>query len=514
MESGRPKKTLTEFKVEKNKFMAEIKEDLVQSRIREAKNMDIDELREEIKNIYNEIGMGKLAKYITALFLQRDQNIITDFRTDNIQVYDNDREYFKNIGSEMIKALLTELIKTHNTRNTSEEVLHLIRTQTYKYDEERFKAAPLNLIPLANGVYDLNTDELLPNDPKYLFDIQIPVNYNQKNECPAIEKFIGEIIDEEEKLIIYDIFGLLLYRKNFLEKFFIFNGEGQNGKSKLIELMQKFIGEENSSSITLKQLTDDRFAVARTCKKLLNVGADISGAPITDTSILKSASASDKISGQFKFGQIFDFTPSATEVFSANKPPIFYDDSVGMFRRAELITFRHLFGNVKDMEENLKCKKADPQILDKLTTSEELSGLLNIALKHLKLILSTGQLSIVKSAKELRTNYIKASNSVQAFCETCCEEAEYIPADKEKGNSENIPAQGFLTVFDLYKAYSLYCKDQNINIKTKDGFSKIMRKLSEWNLEFSQQDSKTGIVADKTRSVRGIKFKVGCEYAI
>jgi len=153
------------------------------------------------------------------------------------------------------------------------------------------------------------------------------------------DNFLKEIIKEEDIISIYDIFGLTLYPQNILEKFFVLTGTGSNGKSVLINVLEHFTGIENKSAISLKQMTDDKFSVAKMYKKLLNVGADISGDIIMDASVLKSASAKDSISGQFKFGQIFDFMPSATLVFSANTPPLFKDNSDGMNRRPELISF-------------------------------------------------------------------------------------------------------------------------------------------------------------------------------
>lgn len=497
----------------KEKFIALMKEQEESEIIENAEISEPEKILQDLKEYYFQKGKQKLARFLTAIYIMKTHNIITDYRSDKIKAYDKKKQYYRDMGEEIIKGLLTDIIQTNNTRNNSSEIIHLLRTKTYIEDELHLERAPYNFIPLQNGVYDLNTKQLLPNDPRYLFDLQIPINYDPNAKCPKIQNFISEIVSEKDESLIYDIFALILYRKNILEKFFIFTGEGQNGKSKLIDLLTFFAGSENSSAITLKQLTEDKFAVARTYKKLINVGADISGNAITDTSMLKSASASDRISGQFKFGQIFDFVPSATLVFSANKPPIFNDDSIGMFRRTERIGFTRTFGNEKDMAENPECKKADPQILDKLTTPEELSGLLNIAIKHLENILKKGQLSVVKSANELRVNYIKASNSVQAFCEDYCEEAEYIPADRIKGSKISgeepikIPAQGFLTVSELYKLYTNYCKENNLHIKTKDAFSKIMKKLSDWNLEFGQQDSKTGETCDKERSVRGIRLK-------
>jgi putative DNA primase/helicase len=490
------------------KLKAQKRVEFFENSIKEAEGLSDEQLLERIKESFIEGNSSKLARFLTVMYILRKYTIVTDIRTDGIKAYSEKTKYYEPIGKEIIKNFLTKKINLNNSRANSEEILHLLKTETYVKDEQIEEASPLNLIPFKNCILDLNTMKMLDHDPKYLFDFQIPVIYDPSAKCPKIEEFLQSVINEQELSLIYDIFGLSLYRMNFLEKFFVFTGEGSNGKSRVLTLLQTFIGSENSSSITLKQLTEDRFAVARTYKKHVNIGADISGKPIEDTSMLKGLSSSDKVSGQFKFGQIFDFVPWATEIFSANDPPVFYDNSQGMMRRCELIVFPHKFGNDEDIREDPNCLKADPHILDKIQTPQEMSGLLNHAIKHLKQSLKNGQLSVVRSTTQLEKDYTKYSNSVKAFVNEFCAESEYFPAEVVKGVC-NIPAQGFLFPSEMYPRYVKYCEFHNLSKKSRDYFGKRLKKLDDWNLEYGQKDySKNG---DKKHSVRGIKWKDGCE---
>lgn len=474
--------------------------------IEEAKNMTDEQLLDEISIYFSWKGWEKVARYLTKMYVLRQYNIITDVLTDEIKAYSDEEKYFVNIGSELIKKLLTNTIGQNNSRTVSQEVLHLLRTETYVKDEELEKAAPYNLIPFKNGILDITTNKLLKHDPKFMFTFQLPLYLDPTAQCPKIEKFISEIVKEEDISLVYDIFALSLYRVNLWEKFFILTGAGSNGKSRILKLLELFVGTHNQSSITLQQLTEDKFSVAKTYKKLVNIGADIGQGVIKDTSILKSACSTDRISGQFKFGQIFDFVPTALLIFSANDPPIFADDSKGMYRRIELIFFPYEFGNEEDCKENPNCKRADPNILDEITTPQEMSGLLNKALEHLKNILATGQLSVVKSTTALRKDYVKYSNSIQAFIEECCQEVEYIPPCKELDAKELCPAEGFLWVEEIYPKYSDFCDDNKLPKKAKDVISKFIRKMEGWNLEVGCKDWRYN-KDNKKRSIRGLKFK-------
>lgn len=485
-------------------IISDIRKKYFEESLKKSELMSDGDMLEYIKKTFTISEEVKLARYITAKYILRKYNIITDFRTDIMKAYDTKKMYYRDIGEEIIKTFLTENIDIHNTKMNSQEIIHLLKTITYIDDEKIKKAHSDEQIPFKNGVLDLRDMSFSEHDPKFLFEHQIPIIYDKSVKCVEVPIFLNEICKKEDIYIIYDIFGLALYPKNILEKFFVFTGTGSNGKSKLINLCEFFIGEENSSSISLKQLTEDKFSVARTYKKLLNVGADIGGQIIRDTSMLKAASASDRISGQFKFGQIFDFTPSALQVFSANDPPIFEDSSEGMYRRCETILFPNKFGNDEDMKEDKNCKKADPKILEKLKSCQEMTGLANIAVEHLINIIKNGQLSVVKSTIRLKTDYIKYSDNVKSFIEEKCEEDEYIPAEYDNESKVKTDVYGFLTVGRLYEAYCLYCDENKLVKKSKDGFSKRLKKIDSWNLDFGLLDFFNG---KKERSVRGIKFK-------
>ena len=497
---GRPKKTIDQYEAD-----AEISIGFQEAELQCADVRSNEDLQKRIKILFHRNNI-KLARMLCIKLILRKYKIVTEILTDKILAFNEELGYYHPIGEELIKSFLTENISVENTTSNSREILHLLRTKTYISDAQINETTPLKLIPFKNGVYNLETHELMPHSPEYLFTFQIPTKFNPKAECPQIDKFISEIVQPEHKTLIYDIFALCLYRQNFIEKIFVLTGIGQNGKSRLLKLLEMFIGIQNKSSITLKQMTEDRFSVAGMYKKLANIAPDIGSSTIYDTEILKSASSIDSISGQFKFGQIFDFLPTATLIFGANNPPKFIDDSVGIYRRIEQIPFPYSFGNDADIAENPNTKKADPHILDKITTEEEMSGLLNIALKHLEKIKEQGQLSVVRSAKTSRNNYVMLSDPVKSFLEINCEEAEYTPAEHGK---EKIPATGYELIGTLYEEFKIFCKKNGLQVKSRDWFSKQIKKVTDWNLEFGQQDY-VDITIDqpvRERSVRGLVLK-------
>ena len=91
----------------------------------------------------------------------------------------------------------------------------------------------------------------------------------------------------------------------------------------------------------------------------------------------------DLIGAEYKFGKHFTFQNRAKLLFSANKIPETHDDTDAYFRRWIIIVFPNIF-----TEHTIP--KADPNLLQKLATPEELSGLLHKALEALSTLLTRG----------------------------------------------------------------------------------------------------------------------------
>lgn len=75
-------------------------------------------------------------------------------------------------------------------------------------------------------------------------------------------------------------------------------------------------------------------------------------------------------------------------------------------------------------DENEFIKLADPSIIDKITTDEELSGLLNLALDGLARLQENKGFSYSKGTAEVKTMWVRKSDSFTAFCLDHIEEAE------------------------------------------------------------------------------------------
>ncbi|GAI75240.1 unnamed protein product, partial [marine sediment metagenome] len=280
------------------------------------------------------------------------------------------------------------------------EIIAHIKHSTYvrrtEFNKEKW------ILNLRNGLYDIRSGKCSLHTREFLSTIRIPMTYDPKVECPQIQQFFTEILKEEDIPVIEELFGYCLIPDYRIQRAFLFTGDGANGKSTLLELLKSFIGKDNCTNLSIQVIESQRFAVASLFGKLVNLYADIPSTKMKHVGLFKMLTGGDTIGAEKKFKDAFSFTNYARLVFSTNKPPKVDEDTLAFWRRWIMINLPHKF----------EADKADTEILDKLTTEDELSGLLNVALRSLKRLLQQHRYSYEPSPDEIAARYRKASDSV------------------------------------------------------------------------------------------------------
>ena len=401
----------------------------------------------------------------------QEHKFATHIKSEVIYVYRNGA--YRPGGEAVIKreveVKLGELATVHRV---NEVIGHVLRS-TY-IEPEKFEA-PVNLINLANGILNIDTGELKPHTPDVVFLNQLPVRYDPNATCPAIEKFLGEVLHHDDIPLAYEVIGYCLYRSYLLAKAVALLGDGENGKSTLLKMIEAFLGRESCSNVSLQDLETNRFAAAQLFGKLANIHADLSDRALQTTGRFKMLTGRDTISAEFKFKSMFNFDSYAKLLFSANRLPETKDESTAFFRRWILINFPNRF----------PPDKADPKKLEKITLPAELSGLLNMALKGLKRLLERWQFSCSKTAEEIKVDYVHKSNPVWAFFVDCLE----VDPDGEVAKGE------------VYNAYVNYCNERKLPTVREESFAKgLMRRVS-------LTTTRPLVDGKRVQSWKGIRFK-------
>ena len=231
-------------------------------------------------------------------------------------------------------------------------------------------------------------------------------------------------------------------------------GFGRNGKSRLLELIKRYLGHENCVNIQLQEIEKDTFVLSEFHGKLANVSGDISKEALENTGSFKLLTGQDPLTANRKFKVRLTFLNYAKLIYAANELPKTYDLTDAFFNRWVLLEYPFVFLSQKELDklkdedkkamidDRPKYNLADKEVVSKISTEEELSGLLNWALEGLARLLQQRDFSYSNSIQDVKNLWIRKSDSFMAFC------MDNVAED----------SLGYTTKEELRKKYNDYCK--------------------------------------------------------
>lgn len=314
----------------------------------------------------------------------------------------------------------------------SREVLNYLHIEKSITDDDL--KPNTDIINVKNGLLDWRTGTLKPHTSDFLSFSQIPVLYDENATCEAIESFVSDVLPADSIQLFYEWLGYALIPSTKYQKALFLTGTGSNGKSVALELTERFIGKAQISNISLQEMERSRFKVASMKNKLLNIYSDLADTALDKTDIFKVVTSGESITAEHKGKDPFSFKNYARLMFSANSIPHSSDTSNGFLRRLIILNFPNRFGGDSG-------KKADVNLLDKLSTDAELSGLLTKAIFSLRELEKRGHFDENDSTRKALENYKIASDPVEAFLSECCEFNKSLLIDTQQ-------------LFDSFKDYA------------------------------------------------------------
>jgi P4 family phage/plasmid primase-like protien len=396
------------------------------------KQLQQDFIKEKVKSTY------ALAKYISKKY-----DIITvGEKVHEMFVYHNGR--YVQAENEIIYPEIQRILGEYTTKNAKNETFDKLADMT-AHPRSIFESAPLTLIPLANGVYDLEAKKLLPHDSKYRFTYQFPVQYDANAKCPKTEEFMKQVLTEDQYSTVLEWMGYYFYRLYCFKKAIIFVGEGDTGKTTLLEVIIHLLGKQNISGISLHKMASDKFAAASLNGKHGNIVDELEKSDVTGTGNFKVATGGGSISAEHKYGNQFSFNNFSKLTFACNRIPDVTDfDDEAYFNRWMVIRFSKTIA------------KKIPNFIATLTTEEERSGLFNLAMLGLERLLAKGGFSYGMSAVDTKIEMMRSGSSMATFVTDMLEKEPRYEVTKA----------------DMYEAYTDFCSDRGLPAETMDMFGK------------------------------------------
>ena len=468
-----------ELQVSRQKYINAIKE----------KNTDEKkEVKDSFLDLIKEKKWGDAAELLVD-YVKRNNYIYTtkDDTKSEIWIYE-DGIYVPQGKSHVKEVLRNVLGKWYNIWMFN-QVINKLEPDTFIETQDFFKQEHKTEIPLLNGILDIEKRELKEFSPEKIFFNKMPVEYNPNADCPNIENFLKDVLSNEQDIdVFYELGGFCLLKEYKFEKAFMLVGNGRNGKDKTLELIKRVIGVKNCCSVPLSSIKPDTFVISEFFGKMVNMAGDIDNRDLKDTSMFKALTGRSIVSAPRKFLNAITFQNYAKFIFACNDLPMVYDTSKGFWDRWVLLEFPYTFVTKEDIakeQNNELLKIRDEDIIEKIATPSELSGLLNKFLDGYDRLCVSKSFSSTKGTEDIKNLWIRKSNSFMAFC------MDKLTDDYDK----------WITKKELRKKYTQYCKKHKIPVKSDYVMKRTLEEL--WGIVEGHRQ-----VLDKWERVwEGIKWR-------
>lgn len=294
-----------------------------------------------------------------------------------------------------------------------DSVTDLFKTETFK-PEQKFDIGPDETVNTPTGEIVLQDGNwtLTPHHRENYRTTQSPVPYDPAAQAPRFCQFLAEIFPGAARLdqaaALMEMVGYTLMAHCRHEKFVMLVGNGANGKSKVLDVVEGLCGEPNVAGVQPAQF-GNRFQRAHLHTKLANIVSEIKQGEVIDDAALKAISSGEPTTVEHKFRDPFQMRPFATCWFGTNHMPHTRDFSDALFRRTLILKF-----DAKFVEGTPEC---DPNLKEKLLG--ELPGIMNLALSAYAKALKVG-FTVPDSSREALKEWRLEADQVQQFVEDAC----------------------------------------------------------------------------------------------
>jgi putative DNA primase/helicase len=231
-----------------------------------------------------------------------------------------------------------------------------------------------------------------------------PYDFDPKATCPLWEGFLEQVLetDRERIALIRQWFGYCLTDDTTQQKFVVAIGEGQNGKSVMLDVLTALLGPDNVSHVPF-EVFGKRFQLTVTLGKLANISSDAGRVDESAEGAIKQFAGGDRMYFDRKgVPGIFAY-PSARLILATNHEPHFADRSKGIWRRMIVVPFN----------KSIPREQQDPQLGSKL--KPELSGIFNWAVEGLRQLRSAGRFKVPPVCEEASEHFRCESNPAQEY---------------------------------------------------------------------------------------------------
>lgn len=326
------------------------------------------------------------------------------------------------------------------------------------------------LLGVANGLLDLRTGKLIENTRDKMVTRHSTVVFDPQAKCPSFHRFLNRVMRSaqwpndlsmrERKRRVKDLVrflqrlvGYCLSGRTDEQKLFFLFGNGANGKTTLLKILEYLLGSELTrqlpydSLMVQKQARNNTNDIARLRDVRVVFTNEVEDSTFLAESMIKQLTGGDAISARMLFKEFQEFIPKFKLFIAGNHKPVIKGDDEGIWRRMTLIPF----------QAKIPVEERDPRLLVKLRA--ELPGILNWALKGYRQWLNEG-LNPPECVAKASIEYREEMDLMGQWLLECCRVG---PTERCKSSL-------------AYANYQLWAKCQGLRSLSNSAFG---RKLAE-----------------------------------
>jgi P4 family phage/plasmid primase-like protien len=343
-----------------------------------------------------------------------------------------------------------------------------------------------HLLPVANGVIDLKTGELLKREAHHRFSFALSISYNKQATTENWLAYFKQVFLNDMDVInwLQTYLGYTLTGETNLQRIVVFWGSGSNSKSVLLGFINKLF-KDNPSEDSAKSNLFSTLSIEDVRKKdsgnrdgvydsrfaRIAVINENSKTANFDEELLKQMSGQDPVSVSGKYKNQITFIPQFKIYIATNHKPKFdsEDDSKAIWRRVILVPFEAVF---KERE----SEEWDNQLFEDGKMFEKDEAFLQTLVKNMEGLLSwlvMGAVKYYSNPERVPKKLLEATKEYKKSCNT------YYTWLQENYRKSDDPGD-FILTDDLL----LHWKRDNPRSRENDrGLQiKLGNALKEWNI--------------------------------
>lgn len=302
-------------------------------------------------------------------------------------------------------------------------------------------------IKLANGILregrfiEVKYEEFTP------YTINIPY-HAEAEPVQIVNDYIGMLTggDPDYKTRLLEILAHpLIVNKEFkrmLAKFFIFVGDGGNGKGTLLFIIRKILGYNNCAALSIKNMTDERYFTTLQ-NKLVNLGDDVQDEAIDheQMKMLKNISTCDFVATRNLFQQSKNVELTISLIFTSNYILKSFEKGKSYKRRVDWLPMYS------------KPKKKDKNFIQNVTTPAALEYWMKLIVEGYMRIYQNEGFTDSKIVSDFNSAYHINNNTVLQYLSDF--DVEYFLNKKTP---------------EAYEEYEIWAEENGINVQSRKLF--------------------------------------------